>query len=191
MLTIRPVKIADLPKSRVGKVGTESVSIGDNGQIRFSTKLDAKLQGAEYVAAGWVDQDERTYGFQVVTDPSSFIKTMIKAKLVPADAKGEDYLIKLLRGKEGSLNPYFAGTQLLKLDVEDYDYANSGNQSFEASYDEKTKLITFTMPVGTLQKRETGAGRPKGSKNKDKASGAAAGASNGSPAPVVDLQEAE
>jgi hypothetical protein len=191
--TIRPVKIADLPKSRVGATGKDSVAIGGNGQFRLSTTLDKKAS-PEFLAASWLDQKKRLYGFQVVSDVAKWTAELIKAKILPKDANGMDYLIAVKRGKEGDSSPYFAGSSLLKMELEDYDYKESGNQSFDAEYDEKTRMISFIVPVGKLDpKPSNGRGRKKGSKNAPKAVGAAADANDGATAnaPVVNLEEAE
>lgn len=163
-MSLTLLKRSTLPVSTRGAAGTDAVAISEGGQFRLSTPLAKKIGDAKKFATGWADKTKRLYAIMV--------SEATIAKLIPKGEKPEDYMGTLSRGKDGDQPPYFAGAGILKNDIPDYNFANSGNQSFPATYDEKTGTITFVVPAGVLPKRESsGAGRPKGSKNKPNGKG--------------------
>ncbi len=191
-MSLTLLKRSALPPSVRGYSGTDNVAISDGGQFRLSTTLAKKINGAKKFATGWADKAKRVY---TITVNEATVKSML-----PKGEKVEDYMGDLQRGKDGESQPYFAGVGILKTDIEDYDFKNSGTQSFPATYDEKTGVISFTVPSGKLAPKEsTGRGRPKGSKNTPKVNGsgvaavpeATSGTSVSQSVDSINLEEAE
>lgn len=113
---------AALPASTFGG-GRESkplVSVGDNGQVRFSTSLTADVIGKCDKLFITFDPDTRKLGLRPV--------------MAPPKGQTEDSLFPLSRGKNGdSKQAYFGASALLKAKEAgiEYDYKASGTQMFE------------------------------------------------------------
>ncbi len=155
VMAFQPIKKNELPQVR-GGAGKMAVTVRNNGQVSLSSLASKVIGTAEYVAFLF-DADNR------------------KA-LISANAK----YIKLVNGKEGcfpisrSKNTkqcFFAAAIALKdpkFGIE-YNYKESGSQSFDAEANEKEGSLTFTLPKGALKAKPV---VPR----KKKAAAAAAGA---------------
>lgn len=136
-----------LPVSTFGR-GRESkptVSIGDNGQIRFSTQLTEEVIG-------------KTAKAVIQFDPETRVLRVTPVMAAPKNMTEED-LFGLSRGKDGeSKQAYFGASSLLSCEVAGikYDYKASGTQNFEPTVGEtknKIKFIEITIPEGALTPR--------------------------------------
>lgn len=138
---------ASLPVSTFGR-GRESkptVSIGDNGQIRFSTQVTADIVGKATKAVIQFDPETRVMRITPV--------------MAPPKGMTEEDLFGLSRGKDGeSKQAYFGASSLLSSDAAGikYDYKASGTQNFDPTLG-KTKqgnqFIELTIPEGALTPR--------------------------------------
>lgn len=166
---------AVLPVSGFGK-GRESrpvVSIGDSGQMRFSTKITEEVIGkCGKLYLSW-DADKR--------------ELRIVPVLAPPKGQTEESLFPVSRGKDGeSKQAYFGAGPLLshkEIGI-NYDYKASGTQIFEPVVG-KTKdgmpYIVLTIPEGSLTPR------PKQERRKKAEAPAPAAAAKPAAADVDDI----
>jgi hypothetical protein len=135
------VKRSTVPVAMKGKEGTTSVMVGGNGSITFSTKATKALgEGTVKIAIAF-DADSR--------------KLLIVPKGAKAVAKLPDSEFFDLRQVKGGTSAISGGGSFLKssavFGTALYDYAKSGNQSFDVTVEKEG--ISFTLPAGSLTAR--------------------------------------
>lgn len=123
------IKKSSLPVSRVGKVAsTLSVTIADNGQIRFS-RLASQALGDDCKAL-WIDWDETK-------------RTLRFVGRKPKDSSVEDAFAlgfnKQSYEKGGNKDYYFSAAGVLNLIK--YDYRESGTQVFNANSKDGSHVV--------------------------------------------------
>ena len=137
------VKRSSIPASVKGKVAASpSVGIGGNGQLTLNTLASKFFNG--------------DLSFGLAADGESGTVTLYsKAAKAIAKAKPED-LCEFKVGKK-TKTLFWSATNFLKLDsiwgANKYDYAKSGNQTFEATIDEKAGTLSFVLPKGAMAPR--------------------------------------
>lgn len=150
------VSRTSLPELSRGAAGKESVTVHENGQLVLSSKA-IKVLGIEDAKETLV-----VLGFDTAT--RSLVIAVATPKLVKA-VGGEAGCYKL-RGNKKTKQGVFAASAFLQ-DPNDeifggnkYLYRESGNQTFDATVDEKNKTVTCTLPSGKLTKKDV-VKRPK------------------------------
>lgn len=154
-----------------GRESKPTVSIGDNGQIRFSTSLSADVIGKCDKLYITFDPDTRRLGFRPV--------------LAAPAGVDEESLFPISRGKDGeSKQAYFGASALLSCEEAQikYDYKASGTQGLEPEIVKNKKGDAVTMYI-TLPNSLTP--RPKQVRAKKEAAPATP-AKTAAPAPVDD-----
>lgn len=130
------IKRSACPVSTRGRQGSglPVIAIRENGQLAFNGKAWEHLpEGTKYLAVG-LDEKSRVMTLQGLAD-------------VPAKMAKED-LFPVSANKKGG-GGYAAFASALKLDVINYDYKTSGNQTFETTLG-KAGILSFVLPSGSL-----------------------------------------
>lgn len=150
------VSRASLPQLAKGAVGKESLTVHENGQVILSKKvMDLLALTADTKVVLGFDTASRQLVIQVATPKL--------IKLVGGD--NGCYILKVSsKTKQG----FFAASAFLQ-DPNDeifgegqkYDYKASGNQTFDATVNEKDKSVAAVLPVGALKKKPVVARKKK------------------------------
>lgn len=139
--TVMLIKRSACPVSARGRQGSglPVVAIRENGQLAFNTKAWEHFPaGVKYLAVG-LDENTRAMTVQgLVTVPAK----MTEGDLFPCKPNMKD-------DKETG-GGYAAFAAALKLDVINYDYKTSGNQTFETTLG-KPGILSFVLPSGSLE----------------------------------------
>lgn len=149
-MAIQFLKRSTLPEAVKGKVGTQSISITENGQIMLSTLSTKLLGGVRKVALAF--------------DKGKVFLFFPDAPIVKkADMEDKDFVVLKDSKKGGQV--YFGGAALLR-DAKTfgdhiYNFSDSGNQTFALVMDEKNKALTFDLPKGAIAKRPVTARKKK------------------------------
>ena len=150
-ISLHFVSRAQLPMITRG-AAKDSVTILDNGQIRFSKSCSEALgKDIEQVVVSY-DTPSRTLYVIAVTPQN--VKNMKISKDTPT--------WNLKCDKSGGYN--FAATSLLKASEylgELYDYKASGTQSLDATCYPAQSAVGFHMPVGALEKKQIAPRKPR------------------------------
>jgi hypothetical protein len=140
-MAITFVKRSEIPAAVIGNVSTSPrVTVGANGALVFNSFATKALGNADNVALV-VDKDTRKITFLPPNHPS-----VKKQGLKPEDL----FVLKHPKsGKKNGKTAILSGSAniLNNLFETRYDYRHSGSQTFDATVDEKTGAISFTLPV--------------------------------------------
>ncbi len=145
------IKRTDIPVAERGKVATKAtVTVTDKGQLTFNS-LTIKLMNGEVKAGLGVDKETG----EVTVYPKG------NAAIAKADEKT---LFTFGVGKKSGM--FLSAGNFLKMAFGDhvYDYANSGNQSFDVTINEKKGTFSFTLPEGALTPKPKAVRKPRKSK---------------------------
>jgi hypothetical protein len=135
------LKRSELPVMRVGAEGTTAVSVGENGQFRFSSKVSAVAKHYKYANAPANIGTDRRLDIYLVKD-------------VPKGQDIKDWFE--LRQSEKSENDtiYFSGIGICRRF--EYDNKASGTHAYDATVQDGKKhpqlgaycIVSFTLPKG-------------------------------------------
>lgn len=141
------VSRTSLPELSRGATGKESITIHENGQLVLSGKV-LKALGIEADTLA-------VMGFDTAT--RSLVVAIANPKLIK-QVGGEAGCYKIRVNKKTSQGMFAASAFLQDPNEEifggdKYDYRGSGNQSFDATVDDKNKTVTINLPKGGLTKK--------------------------------------
>jgi hypothetical protein len=162
--------MADLPVLR--HKGGMSVRIQNTGQIGFSTQATEALNKYNFIVV-----------LTATDGDGKRVMAFHPCDVVPPKFKEKSW-VKIGKSEKHPGNIYVTGSRILTR--ANYDYANSGTQTFDATWDEKNRYLSFHLPEGALTPKPQKPRKPKAEK--------ANGTANGSPVPAdvpAPLDEAE
>jgi hypothetical protein len=141
-MSVTFIKRSVVPASVVGRQVTKAtVTVAGNGQIQLNSLASKHFNGSVKFGLA-VDKETGTVNLYPEGSP-----VLVKNKVAT------DQLFEFRVGKK-TKTLFMAGTNILRsTDVFGdhlYDFAKSGNQTFDATIDEKTQALTFTLPKGAL-----------------------------------------
>lgn len=148
------IKRSSLPVSTRGKVGSASISVRENGQIGFSTKVAAFFNGNTHCIIDW-DSKTRVMSF-TPTDPAK----------PPKGWTAEDLIeIKSTKKAKGSdkKERYISQAGLFKLPDIAYDFKTAGTHTFPADFNSANTVVSFKLPkeMARVEKAKRAPRKPK------------------------------
>lgn len=136
------IDVGSLPQPQRMAAGKPTVTIGGNGQVRMSSKATEALGESATHAKGYWDKDSRKLSFRGIDKvPVKGPKPFELGR--PSNGKGK--------------YAYFSASGLFQSEAIGilYDYRKAGTQIFDATVDEKKRVVSFTVPAETPEPRVT------------------------------------
>ena len=178
-----------IASSGAGRVATEPlVRVNEVGQVAFNRLAAAAV--AEYAVAlpmQEIDTKSRTItvGIKGIKTPASYPFTFRVGK--DSYTFTQDEVVIMRHDKDRKGNPVDPPSYFFSygknLAAAGYDFASSGSQSFPAEVDVEKHLVTWTMPLGSAQRKPKQIRKARA----PKAATVTTVAANGTPVPTMEI----